>query len=162
MCLLFVRLKWRVVPTTNVQRALLPTRSDKKTRGDSGGVCQVCAESFTEDIFECNWCEEVQHASCTKLSSEQCNVLSNVTIANIVFFCTPCLQQLPTALKQHDTQVYVDSKFTTLETESLTEIQQAEKKLSDSVRSIELQFEKHQVNSCSAGVKNSSVNKRHC
>ena len=99
--------------THNKRPASSPANKDcnKKTRGDSGGVCQICAESVTEDIFECNWCKGVQHASCTKLSSEQCNVLSNVTIANIVFFC---LQQLPTALKQHDTQVYVDSKFTTV------------------------------------------------
>jgi len=53
------------------------------------------------------------------------------------------LQQLPIALKQHDTQAYIDSKFAILE-KSLPEIQQAEKKLSDSVHGVELQFEKHQ------------------
>jgi len=69
--------------------------------------------------------------------------MGNVAIANIVFFCIPCLQQLPIALKQHDTQAYIDSKFSILE-KSLSQIQQAEKKLSDSVCSVELQFENHQ------------------
>jgi len=101
-------------------------------------VCQVCAESVTDDIFKCNWCEGIKHANCTKLSSEQCNVFSNVNLPLQIL----CSFVLP-VLIQHDTQVYIDFKFTTLE-KSLTEIQQAEKKLSDSVHSIELQFEKHQ------------------
>jgi len=70
-------------------------------------VCVVCAEAATSDVFECSWCEGIQHTNCTNLSKEQCNTITNITSPNIVFFRTPCLRALPIALKQFDSHTYI-------------------------------------------------------
>ena len=58
-------------------------KEEKKARGDQ---CMVCSEPATADIFECLWCEGRQHASCSKLSTDECNAIANISTPNIVFF----------------------------------------------------------------------------
>ena len=70
-----------------------------------------------------------------------CNALSNV-IGNIVFFCSPCLQLLLAALKYYDTQSYVDSSVSRMES-SILEIQKSEKQLCDLVNRFETQLHDH-------------------
>ena len=88
-------------------------KEEKKTKGDQGAMsdaaCLVCAEAATSDVFECSWCEGIQHASCSNLSNEQCNVITNITSPNIVFFCTNCLKALPIAFKQFGNQTHTVS-----------------------------------------------------
>ena len=59
-----------------------------------------------------------------------------------MLFCTPCLQILPIALKCFDSQSYVDSKVKTIE-QSHSEIQNTEKRLSETIERVEIQFNKH-------------------
>ena len=89
-------------------------------------MCKTCSQPATKDVLECIWCEGCQHRGCTKISADVCNALSSV-IDNIVFFCSPCLQILPVALKYYDTQSYVDPNFTRIES-SLLEIQSLKQK----------------------------------
>ena len=70
-----------------------------------------------------------------------CNALSSV-IDNILFFCSPCLQILPVALKYFDAQSYVDSNISRIEN-SLLEIQKSEAKISDLVKKFEAQLKDH-------------------
>jgi len=82
-------------------------KEDKKAKGDCGtmpDVCVVCSEAATSDVFECLWCEGIQHANCTNLSKEQCNAITNIPSPNIVFFCTICL---PIVLKQFDNHTHI-------------------------------------------------------
>ena len=58
-------------------------KEDKKTKGDLGDVCLVCAKEATSDVFECSWCEGIQHASCSSLSTEQCNAITNIASVNM-------------------------------------------------------------------------------
>ena len=100
-------------------------KEGKKSKGDlEADVCQVCTKAATNDILECSWCEGIQHASCSNLSVEQCNAITNITSANIVFFCTPCLRVLPSALKQYDNQSlllnHTESQLSTHEKSVLT------------------------------------------
>jgi len=46
----FVRLKWRVVPTTNIQRALLPTRTATKRREEIQELCVKFVQSQSRKI----------------------------------------------------------------------------------------------------------------
>ena len=59
-----------------------------------------------------------------------------------VYFCSPCLQLLPVALKYYDAQTHVDSSVARIEN-SLLEIQKSEKKLSDLVNKFETQLHDH-------------------
>ena len=64
-----------------------PANKDgKKLRGDE---CIVCSEPVSTDVLECLWCEGQQHASCSKLNFEQCNVIGDLLTPNIVFFAPP-------------------------------------------------------------------------
>ena len=72
----------------------------------------------TEDVLECKWCDCQTHRTCTKISSKQCVVLTNVTI----FFCTV---KLPDALKSCNDHESINKRPTTLENK-LTELQLAE------------------------------------
>jgi len=83
-------------------------KDGKKTKGDQPDEYVVCPEVATSDVFECSWSEGIQHASCTKLSKEQCNAITNIS-SNIVFFCTTCLRTLPIALKQFDNYTHLAS-----------------------------------------------------
>ena len=96
----------------------------KKTKEDD---CVICCEPATEDVLECNWCEGRLHAGCVKLSKEQCTVLCD-TIRNVVFFCSPCLEMLPVALKYYDGLSIVDSRVTTIE-RSIKEISTVNKEV---------------------------------
>ena len=116
-----------------------PPEKDNKKAKDV--LCKICSEPATKDILECIWCEGRQHRRCTKISADVCNALSSV-IHNIVFFCSPCLQILPVALKHYDTQSYVDSNFTCIES-SLLEIQKSETKIYDFVNKFETQLNDH-------------------
>ena len=85
-----------------------PANKDgKKAKGDQPDECVVCAEAATSDVFECSWCEGIQHASCTKLSKEQCNAIKDITSPNIAFFCTTCVRALPITLKQFDNHAHI-------------------------------------------------------
>jgi len=87
-----------------------PANKDgKKAKGDQPDECVACSEVATSDVFECSWCEGIQHASCTKLSKEQCNAIKDITSPNIVFFCTTCVRALPIALKQFDNHAHIVS-----------------------------------------------------
>jgi len=88
----------------------------KKTKEDD---CVICCKPATDDVLECNWCEGHLHAEC-ELSKEQCTVLCD-TIRNVAFFCTPCLEMLPTVLKYYDGLSIVDSCVATIE-KSMNEI----------------------------------------
>ena len=103
----------------------------------------VCSEPATADIFECLWCEGRQHASCSKLSTDECNAIANISTPNIVFFCSSCIQVVPVALRHYDNQVLVESRITAVKT-SVTEIQCSERKLHESVKSVESQIESFQ------------------
>ena len=103
----------------------------------------VCSEPATADIFECLWCEGRQHASCSKLSTDECNAIANISTPNIVFFCSSCIQVVPVALRHYDNQVLVESRITAVET-SVIEIQCSERKLHESVKSVESQIESFQ------------------
>ena len=94
---------------TNLKRPVSsPTnKEDKKTKDDLGDMCIVCAKEATGDVFECLWCEAIQYASCSCLSTEQCNAITNMANVNIVFFCTSCLRALPIALKQYENQSHI-------------------------------------------------------
>ena len=79
--------------------------------------------------------------SCTKISSETCSALDNIA-SKIVFLCTPCLQISPVALKCFDSQSYVDSKAMSIG-QSLSEIQNTEKQLTETIERVKIQFNKH-------------------
>jgi len=81
-----------------------PASKEEKKLKDQ---CLVCQELANADVFECAWCEGHQHSQCTKISSEQCEVLSDV-VSNIVFFCSTCIKWLPHALQSYDYQGFVD------------------------------------------------------
>ena len=115
-----------------------PKKENKKSKDDE---CVVCAKPATEDVLECVWCEGRQHRDCAKISVDVCNVLSSV-VSNVVFFCTPCLQLLPVALKYYDCQSYIDSKVATID-KSLSEIQLSEKRLCELVNKVETHLAEH-------------------
>ena len=115
-----------------------PNKENKKSKDDE---CVVCFKPATNDILECVWCEGRQHRSCSQISVDVCNVLSNV-VTNIVFFCTSCLKMLPVALKCFDCQSVIDSKVTSID-KSLLEIQQSEKRLCELINKVETQLADH-------------------
>jgi len=115
-------------------------KGEKKTRGEN---CLICSEPATDDILECVWCEERQHARCSKLSSDECSVIAKLQVPNILFFCSSCIQAIPVAMHCYDSQSFLDSKVSTLE-KSLSEIQKTESKLCEIVKNVESQLEKHQ------------------
>jgi len=110
------------------------SKEDKKLKDQ----CLVCQEPATDDVFECVWCEGRQHSQCIKISSEQCNVLSNI-VTNVVFFCSTCIKQLPHALQSYDYHGYVDSRLECIENQ-LSEVQSTSNKLSELVNKVESQL----------------------
>ena len=82
------------------------SRKEKKTKEEE---CLICAKPAADNILECVWCERHQHASCSKLSNEQCKVIANLTSSNIVFLCSSCIQVFPVALKYYDSRSVIDS-----------------------------------------------------
>jgi len=65
-------------------------------------VCLLCTKSVTDAVsLECVWCGHLQHRSCIKISDDQYCILANFP-TNIVYFCTPCFQKLPSALGSCD------------------------------------------------------------
>jgi len=118
-----------------------PAGKDSKKRKETD--CLVCSKPTAKaDVFECNWCEGLQHAECTNISKDQCEALSEVT-SNVVFFCKTCLEALPVALKYFDNQALVESKITAVE-KSVTEVQCSECKLHEAVHKVEAQFDHFQ------------------
>ena len=105
-----------------------------------GDLCVVCSEPASTDIFECIWCESHQHASYSKLSNAQCNVIADLSTPNVMFFCCSCIEVVPFALWHYDNQVLVESRITAIET-SVTEIQCSERKLHETVKSVESQID---------------------
>ena len=103
--------------------------------------CVVCSKPATDDILECVWCEGCLHRECAKIINDACKVLSDV-VSNIVFFCTPCLQMLPVALKYHECQSYMDSKVSCID-KFLSEIQQCEKRLCELATKVESELAEH-------------------
>lgn len=71
--------------------------------------------------MECIWCEARLHASCIKMSEEQCILIGNAS-NNIVFFCSPCLQALPVAFQSYEGFSLVDERISTIE-KSISESQ---------------------------------------
>ena len=70
-------------------------------------TCLVCAKEATGGVFECSWCEVIQHTSCSSFSTEQCNTITNIASVNIVFLCTSCLRALSIAVKQYNNQLHI-------------------------------------------------------
>ena len=110
----------------------LPSKEDKKAKEDE---CLICRKSATDDIFECIWCENRQHRQCTKISADQCHVLNNI-VENIVFFCSSCLVRLPHALKNYDSQSFVDLKLEGVESQ-LSKVQSTNIELSKTIERVE-------------------------
>jgi len=127
---------------TNLKRpASSPAnREEKKTKEEE---CLICSKPATDNILECVWCERRQHASCSKLNNEQCNVLANFTTPNIVFFCSFCIKVFPVALRYYDSQSVIDSKVSALE-KSVSEIQLTKTIINEIMKNVEIQLEKHQ------------------
>ena len=98
--------------TTLKRTASSPPSKDGKKHKDED--CLVCLNPATDSVMECVWCEARLHAKCAKLSEEQCILIGNAS-RNIVFFCTPCLEALPEALKSFDGFTVVDSRVSTIE-----------------------------------------------
>ena len=117
---------------TSTGNAKRPASSppEKYTKKVKDVFCRTCSKPATEDVLECIWCKGRQHRECTKISADVCNALSSVIDNIIVFFCSPCLQLLPVALKHYDTQSCIDSCVARIES-SLSEIQKSERKLCD-------------------------------
>ena len=86
--------------------------------------CIACSEKATDDVLECSWCEGRLHGACTKISTDQCSMLHNVT-SNIVFFSDSCISKLPAALESYDNWTYFESCLSLLE-KKMTELQTAE------------------------------------
>jgi len=38
-----------------------------------------------DDVFECTWCEAIQHRTCIQMSSQQFSVLSDVASTKILY-----------------------------------------------------------------------------
>ena len=87
--------------------------------------CTICDESTSDDAMECTWCEMVQHRTCCKISVEQCTVLGELT-GNIVFLCSTCMQNVPSAFRLYDDSKElhssIESKIQSLETNLLAKI----------------------------------------
>ena len=79
----------------------------------------------------------------SKLSNEQCKVIANLNIPNIVVFCSSCIQVFPVALQCFNNYSVIDSKVSTLE-KSVSKIQLAELKLNEIMKNVESQLEKQQ------------------
>ena len=107
------------------------SKEDKKLKDH----CLVCQKPANDNVFECAWCDGHQRSQCTKISSEQCEVLSNV-VSNIVFFLSTCIKQLPHALQSYDYQGFVDSRLDSIENQ-LSEVQSTSVKLSELVNKVE-------------------------
>ena len=75
------------------------SKEDKKLKDQ----CLACQEPENDDVFECAWCEGRQHSQCTKISSEQCEVLNNV-VSNIAFSAQPVLSSYPMLFKAMTTK----------------------------------------------------------
>ena len=88
-----------------------PNKDGKKHKDDE---CIVCNTPATECVMECIWCEARLHAKCAKLSDEQCILIGNAS-RNVVFFCSDCLEVLPTAFKSYDICSFVDAGNSSIE-----------------------------------------------
>jgi len=119
--------------------ATSPSSKDSKKREDE---CLICCKPATKDILECYWCEGRQHSACSKISEEQCKVLSEIS-SNVIFMCSGCLPTLPIAIKHYENEIFVDSRITAIE-QSVTEIQCSERKLHESVEKVETKIESFQ------------------
>ena len=64
--------------------------------------CVLCNEVASEDVLECSWCKHHVHRGCTKISPSQFTVLNEI-VDNVLFFYSPCMHKLPSALKYCDT-----------------------------------------------------------
>lgn len=82
------------------KRARSESPSPKKLRPVNCVACKKTVGS-SDDVFECVWCERVQHRTCLQISSEQYSAMSDVS-SNILFFCCVCLNKLPAALLSYD------------------------------------------------------------
>ena len=88
-----------------------PNKDGKKHKDED---CIVCNTSATECVMECVWCEARLHAKCAKISDEQCILIGNAS-RNVVFFCSECLEALPTAFRSYDLCSFVDSGNSSIE-----------------------------------------------
>ena len=58
------------------------TKGDEKPKEDE---YLICAKPATKETLKSVWCEGRRHASCSKLSAEQCYVIVTLTTPNIAF-----------------------------------------------------------------------------
>jgi len=88
--------------------SLSPTKVDVEK-------CPTFSQLTTDDddTMECFWCEGRQHRTCTKISPEQCEVLSNI-VNCVVYFCSRCMQRLPAALADFNTSSEIESRLTVI------------------------------------------------
>jgi len=99
------------VESTLKRTASSPPSKDGEKHKDED--CLVCCNPATGNVMKCVWCEARLHTKCAKLSEEQCILIGNAS-RNVVFFCTPCLEALPEALKSFDDFTLVDSRVSTI------------------------------------------------
>ena len=95
-----------------------PSKDGKKHKDED---CIICCKPATDNVMECVWCDARLHASCIKLSEEQCVLIGNAS-SNVLFFCTPCLQALPVAFQSYEGFLMVDARISTIE-KSISESQ---------------------------------------
>ena len=98
--------------------------------------CVLCNKVANEDVLECSWCECSVHRDCTKISPSQCvaidEIFDDVLLLLLLFFCSPYMHKLPTALIFDDTtnelHTVIDSKLTTIESVLSTKLTDHEDK----------------------------------
>ena len=95
----------------------------------------VCGENHLYRIVLVHIIHTTKH-----LQVARCNAIANLSTPNIVFFCSSCIQVVPVAVRHYDNQVLVESRITAVE----TSIQCSERKLHETVKSVESQIESFQ------------------
>ena len=110
-----------------------PASKDDKRRVEE---CLVClAPANGDDVFECMWCEGRQHSQCSKISADQCKVLSNIE-KTLCFSFLIFLERLPFALQTHEYHSNIDSKLESIE-ENFFKVQSTNQKLSETFEKVD-------------------------
>ena len=121
------------------EKSLKRLRNKPNSPEKAKDLCVTCKKkvSTEDDAIECQWCEQWEHKVCTKVIDNAYKLLDD-TSSNIMFFCSLCCPEVPSALSNYgSTNVNFDNRLREMETKLSNIVDDINTKLDNHYKKLE-------------------------
>ena len=124
-----------------------PQNKKANQESDTCLKCKCVIKDSEECSIQCQWCQLWVHGKCSKLSDEECGILSKSGI-NLMYFCTTCSPNIDEALESFDdnknnpNKQILNSSLSEEQTQLDNKLEMVETKLNEIKEELSLQLSK--------------------